>query len=97
MNAKDFAKELIQELAMPFEDDTAPPKSGLDIEAAGSWLSVGGDVWRAWSGRRMLWGIEYHGPVYALGTPEGSQPWDGARTCGCHECQRHVRPELRPN
>lgn len=43
-------------------------------------------TWLSWSGRRWLNGVEYHGPVFVLGTntPVKRQ----ARVCLCDDCQR---------
>jgi hypothetical protein len=54
-------------------------------------------VWRSWTGLRAVWGVPFHGPVYALADGDDTTPWDGPRTCGCATCQAHVAPDVRPN
>ena len=73
-------------------DDT----SSLQIDANGIVVPVGLDVWRSWTGRRYIFGIEHHGPVYEFGKSE-TTPWSGSRICFCSTCQTHVAPKLRPN
>lgn len=79
-------------------DEDAPiPFRGHEVELNGEWIPSSSDTWRAWCGRRRLWGIEFHGDVYAIGSPDGTTPWTGPRTCPCEACQRHVTPENRYN
>jgi threonine dehydrogenase-like Zn-dependent dehydrogenase len=98
MNTKSLAEALIQVAtsdALPPDDDIEV-NNNLEILIKDQWVSVQIDVWRAWSGLRTIWGHEYHGPVYALGTPTDT-PWTGARVCMCTTCQTHVEPKYRPN
>lgn len=88
--------------AVLFSDESqsdAPKPSHFQIDAIGdgSWVPVAEEVWRAWAGPRAVWGVPYHGPVYALGAPPDSPPWTGARSCRCDTCQAHVAPDRRPN
>ncbi len=70
--------------------------TALQIEHTDHPVPASPDVWRAWTGRRYVFGVEYHGPVYPLGKDE-TVPWTGARVCSCSTCQSHVIPTLRPN
>lgn len=79
------------------DSDEAIPTRGLEARIGNDWIPVTSDVWSSWTGRRRIWGMEHHGPVYAFGAPEGTPPWTGARECYCSSCQAHVEPTLRPN
>ena len=83
-------------LNVPSGADAPSPTSTLEIEVGDKWIPAEAPLWRAWTGRRTVWGMEYHGPVYTLEDKDGA-PWDGPRVCGCHKCQAHVRAEHRPN
>lgn len=74
----------------------AVPTAGLQIMSTGSWIAVDPRIWRAWTGRRAVWGLEHHGPVYEIDThPE--KLWTGKRTCPCSVCQASVSELMRPN
>ena len=83
-------------LNVPAGADSPSPTSALEIEVGDNWIPAESQLWRAWTGRRTVWGMEYHGPVYSLGGV-ADEPWDGPRVCKCNKCQQHVRPEHRPN
>lgn len=83
-------------LNVPTQDDSPSTTSSLKIEVGDNWIPAEVPLWRAWTGRRTVWGMEYHGPVYTLDGATDT-PWDGPRVCVCHKCQQHVRPEHRPN
>ena len=42
-------------------------------------------IFRSWTGRRYLNGVEYHGPVYILGSGDYASARQ-ARACDCAEC-----------
>lgn len=75
--------------------DEAIPSTGLEIMIQGTWLPIDLRTWRSWTGRRAMWGREYHGPVFVLDS--GDTHWSGKRICTCSDCQSTVSPELRPN
>lgn len=89
---------IAENMEIPHTQDTATGNSSaaLQIEVSGLPVPTTIDVWRAWTGRRFVFGLEHHGPVYELGKDE-STPWSGARVCPCDTCQSHVIPTLRPN
>lgn len=80
-----------------FTDDECVTTSGLEIDVSGTWTPADREMWRAWTGPRRFWGIEYHGPVYNYKSQEGSKPYTGKRLCNCQTCQEHVLPQFRPN
>ena len=98
MLTKEHVQDIIDELigSAPPPGDASGTSSILQVEVGDTWIPATPEVWRAWSGRRSVWGTEYHGPVYALGAPE-EVPWDGSRICSCPKCQEHVRPTLKYN
>lgn len=69
---------------MPGTDEMMP-RTGLEVEDHDVWQPATESVWRAWTGRRAVWGIEYHGPVYAIGASEDAGPWTGSRVCACKD------------
>jgi hypothetical protein len=71
--------------------------NGLMCLVQDTWMPVEVQVWRSWTGRRAIFGMEYHGPVYSMNSPDDSEPFDGRRACSCDSCQLHVAPEKRPN
>lgn len=77
--------------------DSLVPFKGHEVQLDGEWVPTSQETWRSWLGPRRLWGVEYHGDVYELGTGDGSPPWRGARVCPCDTCQRHVAPDNRYN
>jgi hypothetical protein len=100
MDAKLIAESIVEEaLRSEFVNDevVAQGATGLEVEVEGDWIPTSIDVWRAWTGRRKLWGFEHHGPVYSFGHSDESPPYAGRRVCNCGKCQLHVKPELRPN
>ena len=73
---------------------------GLEIctDSAGDiWEPAELNLWRSWTGRRKIWGMEYHGPVYIVDSPEDSPPFTGLRVCKCNICQAHVDVKLKAN
>lgn len=93
------AERLVADLLGPPPAEDGLPKGGpLEVQVHGEqWLPVSTEIWRAWTGPRRVWGIEYHGPVFPLGAADESKPYDGARVCRCRQCQEHVHPTARPN
>ena len=98
-------QEVLEKItALLAEHDSSPaltdevlPTTGLQVLTEDTWLPATREVWRSWVGLRAVWGIPYHGPVYAMGTREDAVPWTGPRTCRCNTCQEHVSPVARPN
>lgn len=80
-----------------YADDGAAPNTGLQVLEGDAWMPASREVWRSWTGLRAVWGVPFHGPVYALADGDDTTPWDGPRTCGCATCQAHVAPDVRPN
>lgn len=92
-----IAERLVDDLLGPPPEDL-PETGPLQVQVhGGTWLSVTSDIWRAWTGPRRIWGVEHHGPVYPVGSTEGSAPYAGARVCRCSVCQEHVHPTAKPN
>jgi hypothetical protein len=77
-------------------DDEVVRATGLTILVHDTWIPTDIRIWRAWTGRRALWGQEYHGPVFLIDSRVDRQ-WGGKRTCTCPTCQSTVPAELRPN
>lgn len=96
IDTRRIADMIIQE-AFNTSSPAEASNPGLTVEVSDVWLPVTRDVWSAWTGRRSVWGIEYHGPVTALGAPEGSPPFTGPRVCRCDTCQAHVDPTQKSN
>jgi hypothetical protein len=73
----------------------------VEIFDGEEWIPATPELFRAWTGLRRIFGMEFHGPVWNFGTdPESTpeaQPYAGARVCTCSECQKHVAPQLRLN
>lgn len=67
----------------------------LQIDVKGAWTEVTRDVWNAWTGRRMLDGEEFHGPVFGFGTTQVAR--DVHRMCACKTCQDSINPVKRYN
>ena len=82
---------------IPIPTDKLLPSFGLEILTDECWIPADPPLWRAWTGRRRLWTMEYHGPVTALDAPATSPPFHGARACQCKTCQVHVAPAFRAN
>jgi hypothetical protein len=78
----------------PSGSDVAPETTGFEVMLGEMWIHVEPSVWRSWTDRRRLWGQDYHGMVYNLGT---DLPYTGRRACNCLKCQESVEPALRPN
>jgi hypothetical protein len=92
------AKQRIEhESTKPVADVTSAMPRTFEILYADEWIAADRSVWRSWTGRRRLWGVEYHGDVYDVRTTDDDAAWDGPRTCHCVTCQRNVRPACRPN
>ena len=76
--------------------DREIPHEGLYIrllDPAGEyWHPVVRELWSSYTGRRAVWGIEYHGPVFVEGQ---TTPWRGRRVCGCQTCQADVEASQR--
>ena len=81
--------------AEPSDEPLKP--SPLQVHDGVGWIPASREVWAAYTGPRAVWGVEHHGPVYAMGAPEDAPPWDGPRVCRCPTCQQHVAPSKRPN
>lgn len=77
--------------------DSIVPHGGKSVMVEGSWIPVDAKLWRSWTGRRAVWGMEYHGPVYSVESSVDTKPWDGPRECSCQKCQSHVAILSRPN
>ena len=45
----------------------------------------------------MVNGAEHHGPIFLMGSPDGTPPYTGRRVCLCPTCQEQVEPRYRPN
>lgn len=73
------------------------PSRGLSVMVDELWIPADLKMWRAWTGRRAVWGLEFHGDVYAVDSEDDSTPFTGARTCACDDCQRHVTLDERKN
>ena len=107
-NTKQSASALLEEVAKQIEDDfTLPstpfptdeiiPHQGLAIEVAdGEWIPSTQVLWRSWTGRRKVWGLEWHGPVFNIDRDD-SVPYTGKRVCTCTICQEHVASVAKPN
>ena len=65
-----------------------------EVMYGGSWVVTDPDIWRSWTGERMLNGELYHGPVYNLGT---ESLYTGVRSCGCRVCEQHMESTLKMN
>ena len=83
-------------LNVPAGADSPSPTSALEIEVGDNWIPAESQLWRAWTGRRTVWGMEYHGPVYVMGAKEETL-FTGKRICPCAECQKSVVPEFKYN
>lgn len=77
--------------------DAPIPDVGLQIWDGEVWIPSTAEVWRSYVGPRRVWGIDWHGPVYAVDDGDSGTPWRGPRSCGCPKCQEHVLPEYKPN
>lgn len=78
--------------------DDAVPVTGMDVEVGdGTYIPADKNTWRSWTGLRKLLGQDFHGPVYNFGSPEGSKPYAGFRTCSCSKCQEHVAVAFKYN
>lgn len=72
--------------------------TGLQIEVMeGEWEHSDLRTWRAWTGLRRLWNVEYHGPIYVIDSAADSRPYAGKRTCRCAVCQTHVAATTKSN
>jgi hypothetical protein len=107
-NTKDIALKMLENFNTLAEDlkgvplsplptDEIIPHEGLEVCLTGEdWIPTTGTLWRSWTGRRRIWGLEYHGPVFNIDRPDGT-PFAGKRSCGCSVCQEHVESKFRPN
>lgn len=107
-NTKHSAAALLEEVtkqleeafalpATPFPTDEIIPHQGLAIEIAeGEWIPSTQVLWRSWTGRRSVWGLEWHGPVFNVDRDD-SVPYTGKRVCTCSKCQEHVESSMKPN
>ena len=72
--------------------------TGLMIELSqGEWEHSDYKTWRAWSGRRRIWGLEHHGVIYFINSKDDSNPYTGSRICKCSVCQTDVHPTIKAN
>lgn len=72
--------------------------TGLLIEVKNDvWENSDLRTWRAWTGRRKIWGIEHHGPVYVIDSKDDTKPYTGSRMCKCDACQVHVDSRVKSN
>lgn len=72
--------------------------TGLQVEVIeGEWEHSDLRTWRAWTGRRRVWSVEYHGQVYVIDSKDDSHPYTGKRTCRCSVCQTHVVAAAKSN
>lgn len=76
--------------------DVVVPTNGLSVMVEDMWLPSPTDAWNAFTGRRAVWGVEWHGTVKAIDA-KGDVPWTGPRVCRCPTCQTHVEDKYRPN
>ena len=107
-NTKQSASALLEEVAKqiedafalpatPFPTDEIIPHQGLTVEVAdGEWIPSTQVLWRSWTGRRKVWGLEWHGPVFNIDRDD-SVPYMGKRVCTCSVCQEHVASVAKPN
>lgn len=87
--------ELTARYSLPTgDDDVAAPRRVFEVCLDDSWTVTTQEIFTAWTGRRRFDGVEYHGPVYHLGT--GSM-YRGARVCPCPVCETSVEPQLKKN
>jgi hypothetical protein len=90
-------EDMLKVPAVPLPTDEIIPHVGLEVNVAGDeWIPATQVLWRSWTGRRKVWGMEYHGPVFNIDRDD-SVPFSGKRVCGCAICQEHVSPEMKPN
>lgn len=52
------------------------------------------DLWRSWTGIRLLNMKEFHDDVFIM---DSENVYDGPRVCPCEKCQSTVLPEFRFN
>ena len=100
MNVKSLTTKLLETVSNsvgPVGLDEPSATSRTEILLGDDWIPVEYSFWRAWTGRRMLWGHEFHGPVYLMDSPPEAAPWDGPRQCLCSTCQRHVQASMKCN
>lgn len=107
-NTKDIAMKMLENFNALSEDlkevplsplptDEIIPHDGLEVCLSGDdWIPAGAALWRSWTGRRRVWSLEYHGPVFNIDRPDG-EPFKGKRVCGCVVCQEHVESKSRHN
>lgn len=98
----DFRKVLEEAIESLQHTYPAMPKqqewTGLEICVKDEeWEPADMRTWRSWTGRRKIWGIEHHGPIYVLDSKDDSAPFTGKRICMCEICQKHVDVTLKPN
>ena len=90
-------EDMLKVPAVPLPTDEIIPHVGLTIEVAeGEWIPSTQVLWRSWTGRRKVWGMEYHGPVFNVDRDD-SVPYVGKRVCTCSKCQEHVESSMKPN
>jgi hypothetical protein len=107
-NTKDIALKMLENFnalsgdlkevpLSPLPTDEIIPHDGLEVCLSGDdWIPAGAVLWRSWTGRRRVWSLEYHGPVFNIDRPDG-EPFKGKRVCGCTVCQEHVESKSRHN
>lgn len=92
-----LADEMKQVPISPLPTDEIIPHDGLEVCLTGEdWIPASKGLWRSWTGRRRVWGIEFHGEVFNMDRPDDSI-FTGKRTCFCSVCQTHVEGKFRPN
>jgi hypothetical protein len=99
---EEFRKVLEEAIEALQDNYSAMPNkqewTGLEIEVKpNEWENSDLRTWRSWTGRRKIWGIEHHGPIYIIDTKDDSTPYTGSRLCKCSICQEHVDPRLKSN
>ena len=77
---------------VPTDDVSAEPL--YEVMYVDSWVVTDPDIWRSWTGERMINGEVYHGPVYNLGS---DTLYTGARVCSCRACEQQVEHALKKN
>ena len=92
----DLPELQLQEHTFPEQTDIGLRPTGYEIRMpdTGEWLMTNQEMFAAWLGDRRVWGIPYHGPVYAAGS---RTVYTGSRLCGCSVCQMNVNPKDKPN
>lgn len=94
---EEIVSKLIQAMDKQNVDDAQLQDTGLSVMLEGCWIPADRSLWRSWVGRRALWGIEYHGPIFDVESKNDDRPYEGPRNCGCKTCQSSVEPASRKN